>query len=253
MNSPQKKNSLNSKACKFEMGLWSFMHWTKGEREEAKKKKMPFLFQEPGDIEAEFAQLGVRKVITKSLTYRTPGPLFFPKGKGFGDSPDTPVVLPPWLTEEDVEYNVSKFEKSGFTGGVNYYRAFNLWVPTQLCFLFLGTWFGWFESLIFLTWKLQKLATYCTMDWITGESTCQVCCWGTRPNLPYPWDERIHTQWWVSEICAILARNCSDQRCSLYYSRKTRWNKQTHLRLHSQVLSPLRNTYIYIYRERGII
>ena len=59
------------------------------------------------------------------LTYRTPGPLFFPQGKGFGDSPDTPVVLPSWLTDEDVDYFVSKFEKTGFTGGVNYYRALN--------------------------------------------------------------------------------------------------------------------------------
>lgn len=83
-------------------------------------------FQEPGEIEAEFADLGVKKFITKMLTYRTPGPLFFPRGKGFGDSPDAPINLPPWLTEEDLEYYVSKFEKTGFTGGVNYYRAFNL-------------------------------------------------------------------------------------------------------------------------------
>ncbi|XP_027063300.1 epoxide hydrolase 2-like [Coffea arabica] len=82
-------------------------------------------FQEPGEIEAEFAQIGVKNFIKKMLTYRTPGPLFFPQGKGFGDSPDTPVVLPSWLTDEDVDYFVSKFEKTGFTGGVNYYRALN--------------------------------------------------------------------------------------------------------------------------------
>lgn len=82
--------------------------------------------QEPGDIEAEFAKIGVKKVMQKFLTYRDPNPLYLPKGKGFGDSPDTPIVLPPWLTEEDVEYYVSKFEETGFTGGVNYYRAFDM-------------------------------------------------------------------------------------------------------------------------------
>ncbi|KAH7859324.1 hypothetical protein Vadar_034628 [Vaccinium darrowii] len=82
-------------------------------------------FQEPGDIEAEFAQIGVREVVKKILTYRHPGALYFPKGKGFESFPDVPV-LPSWLSEEDVDYYTSKFEKNGFTGGINYYRALNL-------------------------------------------------------------------------------------------------------------------------------
>ncbi|CAI9118876.1 OLC1v1020504C2 [Oldenlandia corymbosa var. corymbosa] len=80
----------------------------------------------PGEIEAEVAEMGVEHFMKKIFTYGTPGPLILPKGKGFGDSPDTPVFLPPWLTEEDVAYYVSKFEKTGFTGGVNYYRALDL-------------------------------------------------------------------------------------------------------------------------------
>ncbi len=32
--------------------------------------------------------------------------------------------LPGWLTEEDLDYYVSQFERSGFRGGVNYYRNF---------------------------------------------------------------------------------------------------------------------------------
>ncbi|XP_027115987.1 epoxide hydrolase 3 [Coffea arabica] len=83
-------------------------------------------FQEPGDIEAELAQMGCKNFMKKMLAYRSPGPLFWPKGKGFGDSPDGPVVLPSWLTEEDVDYYASKFDKTGFTGGLNYYRALNL-------------------------------------------------------------------------------------------------------------------------------
>ncbi|XP_059632752.1 uncharacterized protein LOC132275308 [Cornus florida] len=83
-------------------------------------------FQEPGDIEAEFAAIGTKRVLKRFLTYRTPGPAYFPKGKGFGDLPDTPIILPSWLSEEDVDYYTTKFEKTGFTGGVNYYRAFDL-------------------------------------------------------------------------------------------------------------------------------
>jgi pimeloyl-ACP methyl ester carboxylesterase len=37
------------------------------------------------------------------------------------DLPDPPV-LPAWLTEEDLDYYVSQFEKSGFRGPLNRYR-----------------------------------------------------------------------------------------------------------------------------------
>lgn len=83
-------------------------------------------FQEPGDIEAEFAEMGTARVLKNFLTYRQPVTLFLPKGKGFGDSPDTPIVLPSWLTEEDVNYYVTKYDKRGFTGGLNYYRNLDL-------------------------------------------------------------------------------------------------------------------------------
>ncbi|PIM97865.1 Soluble epoxide hydrolase [Handroanthus impetiginosus] len=79
-------------------------------------------FQEPGDIEAEFAKIGVKEVLKNFLAFRNPGPLYFPKGKGFGYSAERA----PWLTEEDLDYYVSRFEKTGFTGAVNYYRALGL-------------------------------------------------------------------------------------------------------------------------------
>lgn len=82
-------------------------------------------FQEPGAIEAEFAQMGTERVLKNFLTYRNPGPLKLPKGVGFGDSPDTPIPLPSWLSEEDVAYYTNKYEQTGFTGGLNYYRALN--------------------------------------------------------------------------------------------------------------------------------
>ncbi|XP_065863686.1 uncharacterized protein [Euphorbia lathyris] len=82
--------------------------------------------QNPGEIEAEFAELGTERVMKEFLTYRHPGPLFFPKGKVFSRSPDNPLVLPDWLSEEDVQYYTNKFEKKGFTGGLNYYRNLDL-------------------------------------------------------------------------------------------------------------------------------
>jgi pimeloyl-ACP methyl ester carboxylesterase len=83
-------------------------------------------FQKPGDIEAAFDRIGTKTVLKKFFTFREPGPIYLPKGKEFGDSPDAPIMLPSWLSEEDIDYYASKFEKSGFTGGVNYYRALNL-------------------------------------------------------------------------------------------------------------------------------
>ncbi|KAJ6980874.1 hypothetical protein D5086_019042 [Populus alba] len=80
-------------------------------------------FQEPGVIEAEYAERGTERVLKELLTHRVAGPLFLPKGKGLNGAPlDAPLVLPSWLSEEDFEYYTNKFEQKGFTGGLNYYR-----------------------------------------------------------------------------------------------------------------------------------
>ncbi|KAM2541983.1 hypothetical protein TB2_021481 [Malus domestica] len=70
--------------------------------------------------------MGTRRVIKEFLTYRNPGPLNLPKGKGFGHPTDTHIVLPSWLFEDAVNYYAAKFDKIGFTGGINYYRNFDL-------------------------------------------------------------------------------------------------------------------------------
>ncbi|PHT28753.1 hypothetical protein CQW23_31647 [Capsicum baccatum] len=59
----------------------------------------------------------------KLLTNRNPEALKLPTGKPFDGNP---VTLPRWLTEKDVNYYASKYEHSGFTGGLNYYRALDL-------------------------------------------------------------------------------------------------------------------------------
>ncbi|XP_044961717.1 epoxide hydrolase A-like [Hordeum vulgare subsp. vulgare] len=80
-------------------------------------------FQEPGAIEAEFKRLGTELVLRKFFADRTASPLFIPKS-GWG-SPDDEVPLPSWITKQDIKYYTTKFDKSGFTGGMNYYRALN--------------------------------------------------------------------------------------------------------------------------------
>ncbi|PHU18445.1 hypothetical protein BC332_14140 [Capsicum chinense] len=47
-------------------------------------------------------------------------------GKGIDAVPDASAALSSWLSEEGLDYFASKFEKTGFTGPVNYYRALPL-------------------------------------------------------------------------------------------------------------------------------
>ncbi|OVA13437.1 Alpha/beta hydrolase fold-1 [Macleaya cordata] len=83
-------------------------------------------FQEPGQAEAEYATANTANLFKNMLTFRKTGPLIVPKEKGFGALPDTPVTLPSWLSEEDINYYANKFDQKGFTGGLNYYRALDL-------------------------------------------------------------------------------------------------------------------------------
>ncbi|KAK7387922.1 hypothetical protein VNO78_22720 [Psophocarpus tetragonolobus] len=83
-------------------------------------------FQEAEDIEAEFGEIGAARVVKEFLTYRTPGPLYLPKGKAFGHPTDSPIELPSWLSEKECDYYASKYDKTGFTGGLNYYRNLDL-------------------------------------------------------------------------------------------------------------------------------
>src|SRR6185436_4320997 len=41
---------------------------------------------------------------------------------GFLGPRDLPSSLPPWLTEEDVAFYVGEFKRTGFRGGLNWYR-----------------------------------------------------------------------------------------------------------------------------------
>ncbi|KAG6485561.1 hypothetical protein ZIOFF_054121 [Zingiber officinale] len=81
---------------------------------------------EHGAIEAEFEQIGTTSLIKRFLTYRTPAAIIITKEKGIDGSLEAPATLPSWLSAADVEYFANKFEKSGFTGGLNYYRCMDM-------------------------------------------------------------------------------------------------------------------------------
>ncbi|CAK9322267.1 unnamed protein product [Citrullus colocynthis] len=82
-------------------------------------------FQEAGIAEADFGCVDTATMLKKFLTMRDPNPPMISKEKGFS-ALETPDPLPPWLTEEDIDYYATKFTKTGFPGGFNHYRAFNL-------------------------------------------------------------------------------------------------------------------------------
>ena len=87
--------------------------------------------QEPGQAEEDFAQMDTARIIRKFLTSRNPKPPCIPKELGFRGLPDNPN-LPSWLSENDINYYAGKFNQTGFTGGLNYYRCLDLYVYSNL-------------------------------------------------------------------------------------------------------------------------
>lgn len=62
----------------------------------------------------------------KILSINKSDPLISPLGMEFIDFLEVPSALPTWLNEEELQYFTSKFQKTGFTGPLNYYRAMDL-------------------------------------------------------------------------------------------------------------------------------
>uniref|UniRef100_A0A803LS81 soluble epoxide hydrolase n=2 Tax=Chenopodium quinoa TaxID=63459 RepID=A0A803LS81_CHEQI len=81
-------------------------------------------FQVPGEIEGEITEAGgADKLLKKVFAYRNPAQFMLPKGQSaFSEVPP----FPNWLSEADAAYYCDTFSRTGFTGGLNYYRALNL-------------------------------------------------------------------------------------------------------------------------------
>src|SRR6516225_8455801 len=86
-------------------------------------------FQEPGVAEAELER-DVRQTFLKVLGGgslvggRLPGdPVgMVPRDGGYLTNRPTLATLPNWLTEADLDFYVREFERTGFRGGLNWYR-----------------------------------------------------------------------------------------------------------------------------------
>lgn len=85
-------------------------------------------FQEVGKAEAEF-EADVGRTM-KLLLYGASGDpppekrlsFLFDKSRRLLDGAFMPDRLPAWLTEEDVDFFTKEFERTGFSGGLNWYR-----------------------------------------------------------------------------------------------------------------------------------
>jgi pimeloyl-ACP methyl ester carboxylesterase len=85
-------------------------------------------FQEPGTAEAEL-EADVRKTLGIFLYSSSGDPppekrwrYLFGKSEKFLDTGSLPETLPVWLTERDLGYFTREFERTGFRGGLNWYR-----------------------------------------------------------------------------------------------------------------------------------
>jgi pimeloyl-ACP methyl ester carboxylesterase len=85
-------------------------------------------FQQPGVAEAEFerdARLAIRSILftlSGDAPARAKSPDMVPRAGGLLDRMDDPASLPPWLSPRDLDFYVSEFARTGFRGGLNWYR-----------------------------------------------------------------------------------------------------------------------------------
>jgi pimeloyl-ACP methyl ester carboxylesterase len=87
-------------------------------------------FQTPGVAEAELQAdvAATMRRLTFSLSGDGAGGVatILPPGKGFLHNTVDPALMPSWVDAEDLAYTVSEFERTGFRGGLNWYRSLRL-------------------------------------------------------------------------------------------------------------------------------
>jgi len=89
-------------------------------------------FQEPGKAEAELDPRA--REMMRGMLYTASGAIDasqfkklveLPKSAKFLDAMVQPDTLPAWLSEDDLNVYVGEFERTGFRGGLNWYRNFD--------------------------------------------------------------------------------------------------------------------------------
>ena len=88
-------------------------------------------FQEPGVADAELNADPARTMRRMMGGLRTSGDqaaamrMVAPGPEGFIDRLPEPDRLPDWLSQEELDHYVDEFSRTGFTGGLNWYRNFD--------------------------------------------------------------------------------------------------------------------------------
>jgi pimeloyl-ACP methyl ester carboxylesterase len=86
-------------------------------------------FQEPGVADADLAadagttmrRMLAGLTVPEGMSLDASG-LSAPDGRGFVDRLPEPAGLPEWLTQEELDHYTAEFTRTGFTGGINWYR-----------------------------------------------------------------------------------------------------------------------------------
>lgn len=122
-------------------------------------------FQEEGVAEAEFESDFRRSMLLFMWAASAQAPPGLglatkPPGSKLFDGVPEPESLPPWLTEEDLDYYAEQFKRSGFRGPLNRYRCMDLdWRElAELAGAVVK------QPAIFIAGELDPVATFTPMD-----------------------------------------------------------------------------------------
>ncbi|HYB36205.1 MAG TPA: alpha/beta hydrolase [Mycobacterium sp.] len=88
-------------------------------------------FQEPGVADAELGSDPARTMRRMIGGLRPPGDqgaatrMLAPGPAGFIDRLPEPAALPDWISQDELDHYITEFARTGFTGGLNWYRNFD--------------------------------------------------------------------------------------------------------------------------------
>ncbi|MDT5225378.1 MAG: hypothetical protein QOG19_2785 [Mycobacterium sp.] len=87
-------------------------------------------FQEPGVADAELNGDPARTIRRMVGGLKAAGPdaivgMMTPGSEGFIDRLPEPDGLPEWITQAEIDHYIAEFTRTGFTGGLNWYRNFD--------------------------------------------------------------------------------------------------------------------------------
>ena len=92
-------------------------------------------FQEPGIADADLGRdaattmrrmlCGISAIADPEASAEASMKMFAPGPAGFVERLAEPEDLPPWLTQAELDHYSAEFGRTGFTGGINWYRNFD--------------------------------------------------------------------------------------------------------------------------------